>query len=211
MQIESLPSNGEAEITRVKEQKDRVVREFLYGDELSYDHEISDDDVNKVKQMYIDMGENDSKKEELRNKEIEFLKKVPGPMETSSPEMVRERLTSDAHVRKIIGYDLYDVEGFKDASEQELSIDDLNTFYNKYQTPADYQETSDRFLNNIKENNSQEKYDEYKSAMEDLKNGLYGEREEYWTIMQDFARSAQQIKGMISGADDIWAMEKKEV
>ncbi len=199
MSIETFPTNAERpdrnsfesqEIENLKKQRNKVVGSLLYNNSdimFQEDCDVSNEDRNKVIQKYIDG-------EVSPQAEVDILRKVPGPMELYNTEIVRQGLSQSKKMRRIIGYNLHGLEGFNAAKTQNLSMLDLVTFYGKYPTPADFQGSSEAFLNLIKTNNPEQKYAEYKEEMQNFKSSLYGERNDCWNEILSMKKTADYIK-----------------
>lgn len=186
--------NSAENVEIATKRRHRVIASLLYDENLIMQEDCAideEEDEKRIKQMYLYANKDKSFKEVLEKREIAILKKVPIPMEINY-EAVRQDLSTNDHIRKIIGYAVGGEDGFKNAKQQdELPLPNLISFYNKYRTPAEYQEDSKKFLDLIQEENSLQKRKEYEQDMEKFEKTFYGECWDCWKEMQQLKASAE--------------------
>lgn len=76
-----------------------------------------------------------------------------------------------------------------------MGAQDVNKFWAKYPTPADFEAASEEFLGMIQEANSLQKYQEYQRSMAQFKKVMFGKRQEYWDQMKLLDKEAKLRSG----------------
>ena len=101
---------------------------------------------------------------------------IGAPIDSHTPEEVFQPISGDKHLRRILAY----ATGAGSQNYQYVNSNSIQDFLNRYPSPMDYDEPSNELLQNVQENNSAEKYQEYLGDMQDFKYIMYGKQQEYW-------------------------------
>lgn len=116
----------------------------------------------------------------------QILCKILTPFQ-KSPERTIDNLSSK-HERRILTY----LSGTGFDYWESASIYDLQNVLSRFPTPYELAQPEQTFLDQIRTNNSPEKYAEYQEAMESFKRKAYGKRYEYYNTLESLQHKAEQ-------------------
>lgn len=130
---------------------------------------------------------------EIGQKEYrQVVDNIMGPMDRrGGVEEVAEGLRTK-HERRILAE--MSERGFE--NWEGAGASELYQFRERFPSPVDFEEESEKFLEKILKSNTEEKYKEYKRAMSDFKMKVYGKKQEYFDqikIMEDIAKAGASI------------------
>lgn len=119
--------------------------------------------------------------------EYGLLNHIAGPDHFIGSDGVFSSLSHDKHQKRILTY----MTGEEWNNYNNTSGANVGNFLKTYPTPIDFENDSTRFLEIIKRDNGEGKFQEYCEAMEKFKNNIYGKKYEYYKVIQDFHREAE--------------------
>ncbi|KKP80179.1 MAG: hypothetical protein UR78_C0003G0026 [Candidatus Moranbacteria bacterium GW2011_GWF2_35_39] len=129
-------------------------------------------------------------KDEIRNEIIEKIAKgeimeddfrelllcIKAPVNPDEPAEIFTKILGNKQMEKMVAYLV-----LKNANDYEkLNARDAENFLNKYPEPFSFEGDIQYFLDEIKQQNTAKKYEEYQNSKEELMKGIYGKRYEYY-------------------------------
>ncbi|MDO4742247.1 MAG: SpoIIE family protein phosphatase [Candidatus Saccharibacteria bacterium] len=93
--------------------------------------------------------------------------------------------------KKILAYFTEGEHGFDNWGS--IGTNNIYIFSDKYETPIDFQDDRERFLDRIERFNGHEKRIKYEGAMRGLENAIFGKQQEYWIQMQKLNDEADKL------------------
>ena len=162
---------NEARRLGAERQERKTVAALLYGNEyLGYpDVQLNNGDEERLLSEMRSgrVGENE---------ERGMLLAIRDPIAQFGADRVTMGISGDKHRSRILAQ--MSGRGFE--NWQTVDSQDLMRFMQRFPTPLDFEETSEDFLDILGRTNSAQKVAEYRLAMDEFKQGVYGKRQEYW-------------------------------
>ena len=122
------------------------------------------------------------------NRERELLSDIKGPVDQYGEDRIYdERISGNKHEQRILA----SMTGTEWNRYNEVSGENVARFVERFETPMDFEEESQKFLDMIRRANGDQKYEEYLSAMESFKRKIYGKKQEYWEGMKALHAEAE--------------------
>lgn len=136
--------------------------------------------------------------EGLKQKERDLLVMMAGPdagpdhrpLNLDSIGKIFEKMYGDKHQKRILGYIARGPEGWN--SYENASAGDVMRFLRKYETPIDFEKSSNELLAKVRASQTEGKYQEYCDAMEKFQLGVYGKKYEYYKAMRELLKEARE-------------------
>lgn len=105
-----------------------------------------------------------------------IIEQIADPKDIRGIDAVYETIIDSKYEERILAY--MSGLGFDKFDQNNTKI--LEDFYKKYPGPAEFDAVKEDFLRTIRENNSEEKAEEYTEAMKEYVRDIYGKRQEYF-------------------------------
>ena len=198
--------NESQEQLNLERQKKKLVGFYLSEDEgnqFKYIFNSNEDEFNENRRL---PEEEHLVKELLRNHYDEGLKQkergllvmMAGPdagpdhrpLNLDSIGKIFEKIDGDKHQKRILGYIARGPEGWN--SYENASAGDVMRFLRKYETPIDFEKSSNELLAKVRASQTEGKYQEYCDAMEKFQLGVYGKKYEYYKAMRELLKEARE-------------------
>lgn len=198
--------NESQEQLNLERQKKKLVGFYLSEDEgnqFKYIFNSNEDEFNENRRL---PEEEHLVKELLRNHYDEGLKQkergllvmMAGPdagpdhrpLNLDSIGKIFEKIDGDKHQKRILGYIARGPEGWN--SYENASASDVMRFLRKYETPIDFEKSSNELLAKVRASQTKGKYQEYCDAMEKFQLGVYGKKYEYYKAMKELYKEADE-------------------
>lgn len=194
VQLEEKPE--QIEEYNQKRQGRKIIASIMRGDNSI----IGQSDVE------LEKGEEEEFNKRIRfglidaSSEEEFLLNVRPPFHQKDGFLKLEEKLNSKHYQRLLGITLHGAYGFYNYStlNQARSIEE---FVSIYPTPLDFEEKCQEILDIIKDSNSDAKYQEYVSDMEEFQNIIYGKRFEYYKAFNRLIEQAMQTNDTIELTD----------
>ncbi|MBQ7802585.1 hypothetical protein IJ380_01850 [Candidatus Saccharibacteria bacterium] len=133
------------------------------------------------------------------NLERKLLKEIQGPVDqygsagvyhgvVRGGHLVRPGIEGEKHEQRILAY----TTGVGFDNFAMTSARDVDNFVSRYETPIDFREDAEDFLEMIRKNNSTKKYIEYVGAMENFEKKVYGKKYEYFNGLEALHKEAEE-------------------
>lgn len=126
--------------------------------------------------------------------ERKFLEKMPDPVSVYGLEEVTNRLRVNLNrsEAEIIALALYNDDRLMEDIYDGLSSEEVKRLLDRYPMPMDFEQVSNYYLATRCHDNRSRTF--CCQIMNDFKYKIYGERQEYWGILQDLRKKAEDTK-----------------
>lgn len=200
--------NESQEQLNLERQKKKLVGFYLSEDEgnqFKYIFNSNEDEFNENRRLpeeehLVKELLRDHYDEGLKQKERGLLVMMAGPdagpdhrpLNLDSIGKIFEKMDGDKHQKRILGYIARGPEGWN--SYENASAGDVMRFLRKYETPIDFEKSSNELLAKVRASQTEGKYQEYCDAMEKFQLGVYGKKYEYYEAMKELHEEATTAK-----------------
>ncbi|MBR3132026.1 hypothetical protein IKG33_01260 [Candidatus Saccharibacteria bacterium] len=131
----------------------------------------------------------------IKTEDFQYIvSQIKGPQDVKSPDQILARLSDQKHEKRILAT----MTGLGFNHPNQVQPSQIQTFYNQFPEPSDFDTQAESFLEDIKTYNSPQKYKEYVKAMNNFKHVLYGKKQEYWDSSKDLISLALQQSNKMS-------------
>ena len=118
----------------------------------------------------------------------QIISSIRGPLESVGKEELFPKIIDDNHEKRILAY----MSGIGFENFEKITPDTLEDFLGKYPNPADFVSAKEDFLNAINRSNPEAKPQDYKQAMEDYCQDIYGKKYEYFLQIEELKKLAEE-------------------
>ena len=181
---------GEEE--RKKKETERQERKIISA-LLTHDADaLFTHDVDGFEERYYDEFLEKRKSGEISDEdEAGMLEQIQTPAEKMGAASLAEKMSYDKHMSKI----LHRFSEDNGSEYQWINGRNVDSFLGQYPTPFAFEEEKDTFLEMIKVNNSERKYQEYVRDMEKFQQTIYGKRCEYYNVLKGLDKKMELANG----------------
>lgn len=167
-----------------KKQQDKLIRALISHDYAVLGHpevNVPDEERNKFYRMVSNgqIGRADF---------AGIIASIKGPLELEGAEATFAKVATDNYKKRILAY----MSGLGFDNYEQVRSETITDFLEKYPTPDSFLSSREDFLNAIKRSNPEQKYEEYKKAMDEFSASIYGKKEEYYLQAEELKRLAEE-------------------
>lgn len=167
-----------------KKQQDKLIRALVLHDYAVLGHpevDVSEDERTKFYRMVSNgqIGKSDF---------AGVIASIKGPLELEGAEATLAKVATDNYKKRILAY----MSGLGFDNYEQVKPETIKDFLEKYPTPDSFLSSREDFLNAIKRSNPEQKYEEYKKAMDDFSASIYGKKEEYYLQAEELKRLSEE-------------------